>query len=72
MLLSDWYIKWKETRIKEAAERARAEGYEEGFTVARSANRKAGTGTPAARRGNTTVVSHGRKGKVVKTTGKRK
>ena len=72
MLLSDWYIKWKETRIKEAAERARAEGYEEGFAVAQSANRK--TDTDVVTRGSSKgdVVIHGRKGKVVKTTGKRK
>ena len=70
MLLSDWYTKWKETRIKEAVEKARAEGYKEGFAVAKSANRKAGAGTTATRRGNTAVVSHGRKGKVVKTARK--
>ena len=63
MLLSDWYIKWKETRIKEAAERARAEGYEEGFTVARSGNRKI----------DTDVVTRGSsKGDVVKRTTRKK
>ncbi len=31
MLLSDWYVNWKEKRIKAAAEKARAEGYEKGY-----------------------------------------
>ena len=61
MLLSDWYAKWKETRIKEAVEKARTEGYEEGYAVARSGNRKKGADVTVTRGRNTNVVSRGRK-----------
>lgn len=31
MLLSDWYVNWKERRIQAAVKKARAEGYEKGY-----------------------------------------
>ena len=31
MLLSDWYVNWKEKRIQAAIEAAKAKGYEDGY-----------------------------------------
>ena len=31
MLLSTWYANWKEKRIQEAVEAAKAKGYEDGY-----------------------------------------
>ena len=67
MLLSDWYANWKEKRIQAAVEAAKAKGYEEGYADGKS-------GTPnltgiTVTRGS---VTRGRKGDVVKTTGRKK
>ena len=38
MLLSTWYANWKEKRIQEAVEAAKAKGYEDGYADGKAGN----------------------------------
>lgn len=62
MLLSDWYLNWKEKRIKAAAEKARAEEYEKGYADGRA-------GVEVHRRGHRIVK---RESDAIVTTHRRK
>lgn len=53
MLLSDWYMRWKEKRIQEAVEEARKQGYEEGYAAG-----KAGVDPDTVRGKDGHVVTH--------------
>lgn len=50
MLLSDWYLNWKEKRIKAAAEKARDEGYEKGYAAGKKVA-KSGKDAGSVKRG---------------------
>jgi hypothetical protein len=69
MLLSDWYVNWKEKRIKAAAQKARAEGFEEGYAAGKTG--KSGDHEGAQSGKDAHVVVHGRKSAVV-THGQKK
>ena len=71
MLLSDWYLNWKEKRIKAAAEKARDEGYQEGYAAGKKVA-KSGKGTHVVthRRRKDTVVTHGKDAGSIKRGGK--
>ena len=62
MLLSDWYVNWKEKRIKAAAEKARAEGYEKGYADGKAGVEVHPPGHKSVSRGNdASVITHRRK-----------
>ena len=62
MLLSDWYISWKEKRIKAAAEKARSEAYEKGYADGKAGVEVHHRGHTVARRGDdASVITHRRK-----------